>query len=90
MDYRISTITCISQLSNTINLDKLYKNVDINDNIKYIEYGIDNYKGFAKKKKLVIAKGSDFQITFLMVTVGISQIIASFLHPPEAERPAFD
>lgn len=50
MDYRISTITCISQLSNTINLDKLYKNVDINDNIKYIEYGIDNYKGFAKKR----------------------------------------
>lgn len=50
MDYRISTVTCISQLSNEINLTKLYENVNINNNIKYIEYGIDNYKGFAKKR----------------------------------------
>lgn len=46
---RISTMTCISKLSNNINLNILFDNLEINDNIRYIEHGENNYKGYAKK-----------------------------------------
>ena len=49
MDYRISTITCISKLSNKINLETFFKNIEINESIKYAEFGVNNYKGWAKK-----------------------------------------
>lgn len=46
---RISTMTAIGSLNNHIHLENLYKNVEINDTIKYIEYGCQGYKGFSKK-----------------------------------------
>ena len=47
---RISTITCILQISSDINLKKIYDSVPITEYIPFIEYGSDNIpKGFSKK-----------------------------------------
>ena len=47
---RISTITCILQISSDINLKKIYDSVPITEYIPFIEYGSDNVpKGFSKK-----------------------------------------
>ena len=47
---RISTITCILQISSDINLKKIYDSVPITKYIPFIEYGSDNIpKGFSKK-----------------------------------------
>jgi len=52
---RISTITALSQLNTNINLQKLFENIEIDDTIKFIEWGLDNRKGInhkeVKKKK---------------------------------------
>tara|TARA_Y100000996_G_scaffold413883_1_gene403226 strand:- start:26 stop:757 length:732 start_codon:yes stop_codon:yes gene_type:complete len=69
MDYRISTITCISELSNYIDLHKLYTNLEINDNIKYIEYGIDKYKGYAKKRGKKSRKSNKKKTFFNQLTI---------------------
>ena len=47
---RISTITCILQISSDINLKKIYDSVPITEYIPFIEYGSENIpKGFSKK-----------------------------------------
>ena len=47
---RISTITCILQISSDIDLKKIYASVPITKYIPFIEYGSDNIpKGFSKK-----------------------------------------
>ncbi len=47
---RISTITCILQISSDIDLKKIYDSVPITKYIPFIEYGSDNIpKGFSKK-----------------------------------------
>ena len=47
---RISTITCILQISSDINLKKIYDSVPITEYIPFIEYGVENgYKGFSIK-----------------------------------------
>ena len=47
---RISTITCILQISNDIDLKKVYEDVPITNYIPFIEYGAANTpKGFSKK-----------------------------------------
>jgi hypothetical protein len=49
-DLRISTITCILQISSDIDLKKIYDSVPITKYIPFIEYGSDNVpKGFSKK-----------------------------------------
>ena len=47
---RISTITAISQVSSPIDLERVYKEIPINEYIPFIEYGSDNEpRGFSKK-----------------------------------------
>ena len=42
MEYlRISTITGTAVIDTNINLTTLYEGLDINDQIKYIEYGLE-------------------------------------------------
>jgi len=49
-DLRISTITCILQISSDIDLKKIYDSVPITEYIPFIEYGAENVpKGFSKK-----------------------------------------
>ena len=40
---RISTITCILQISNDIDLKKVYEDVPITNYIPFIEYGIKGW-----------------------------------------------
>lgn len=51
MDHlRISTITCILQISSDINLKEIYDSVPITEYIPFIEFGSENQpKGFSKK-----------------------------------------
>tara|TARA_B100000900_G_scaffold156849_1_gene133338 strand:+ start:12084 stop:12830 length:747 start_codon:yes stop_codon:yes gene_type:complete len=46
---RISTMTAVSKLSDDINLQNLYDNLNINDIVKYIEFKENEPKGFSKK-----------------------------------------
>ena len=47
---KISTITCILQISDDIDLKKVYEEVPITNYIPFIEYGAANTpKGFSKK-----------------------------------------
>ena len=46
---RISTMTACTEITSNINLVKLYEQLDINENIRYVENGDNNYKGYAKK-----------------------------------------
>ena len=48
---RVSTMTAIGSLNNHIDLQKLYNKIEPNDIIKYINYGINGYKGESNKKK---------------------------------------
>jgi len=49
-DLRVSTITSILQISNDIDLRKIYDSVPITTYIPFIEYGAENIpKGFSKK-----------------------------------------
>lgn len=50
-DLRISTMTMISQITTNICLSKFYENIDINENIIYIEYGSNEPKGEPYKKR---------------------------------------
>ena len=45
----ISTITAVSKLNCDIDLQNLYDKIEINDTIKFIQYGNDNYKGYCNK-----------------------------------------
>ena len=51
MELRISTITGISKFSKEINLDNLYSSFEIDDIIKFIEYG-EKYMGEIDRKNL--------------------------------------
>ena len=42
-------MTAVSKLSDDINLQKLYDNLNINDVVKYIEFKENEPKGFSKK-----------------------------------------
>ena len=50
-DVRISTITEIGNLSEDINLNELFNTLEINDTVRYIEYGDMPPKGISNKKK---------------------------------------
>ena len=43
-------MTLVSQISTNINLMKLYENLEINDNFKFIEFGSNPIKGNIIKK----------------------------------------
>ena len=69
-DLRISTRTATSKINYMLNLKNIYDNIDIDDNIKYIEFGKEPVKGVSKKKisKKKAAKKKVFfnQITILV------------------------
>ena len=50
MNLRVSTMVRVGELNSLINLDKLYENLDINDQIKYIAFGSEKEKGEKFKK----------------------------------------
>tara|TARA_B100000427_G_C15386115_1_gene541130 strand:+ start:122 stop:892 length:771 start_codon:yes stop_codon:yes gene_type:complete len=72
---RISTITAVCELSNNINLQLLYNKLQINDTIKYIEYGNIpgsnkyNYKGYSVKNKKKTRKKNKRNIFFNQATI---------------------
>tara|TARA_B100000900_G_scaffold386548_1_gene377101 strand:+ start:1521 stop:2279 length:759 start_codon:yes stop_codon:yes gene_type:complete len=47
---RVSTITSVAELNTSIDLDLLFKNIELNENVKYIEKG-DQKKGDPINKK---------------------------------------
>ena len=49
-DFKISTITSIIKIASNLYLKILFENIDINENIAYIEYK-NKIKGFKEKKK---------------------------------------
>jgi TATA-box binding protein (TBP) (component of TFIID and TFIIIB) len=67
---RISTRTATSKINSTIDLKMIYDNLEIDDKIKYIEYGTDIQKGESKKiisdKKKLKKKVFFNQITILI------------------------
>tara|TARA_B100000900_G_scaffold379009_1_gene363588 strand:+ start:136 stop:900 length:765 start_codon:yes stop_codon:yes gene_type:complete len=46
---RISTITALSGFDTNIDLKSLYDNIEINDKIRFIQWGVDNTKGTTNK-----------------------------------------
>ena len=50
-EFQISTITSIIKIATHLNLKILFENIDINENIAYIEYK-NQIKGFKEKKKI--------------------------------------
>ena len=46
---RISTRTATSKINSTIDLKMIYDHLEIDDNVKYIEYGKDIPRGESKK-----------------------------------------
>ena len=50
-DLRISTMTAVSAINSDINLDNLYKNALINDDLTFIQHGSLGTKGESNKKK---------------------------------------
>ena len=48
---RISTITALSGFDTNIELKLLYDNIEIDDKIKFIQWGVDNTKGITNKVK---------------------------------------
>ena len=65
---RISTRTATSKINSTIDLKKLYDNLEINDNIKYIEYGSEICKG-ESKKVLSKKKKDNKKVFFNQITI---------------------
>ncbi len=50
-EFKISTITSIIRIASNLYLKILFENIDINENIAYIEYK-NQVKGFKEKKKI--------------------------------------
>ena len=48
-ELHVSTITAVSEINTDIELEKLYHNIPINEYIKFIQYGDDNYRGYSYK-----------------------------------------
>ena len=69
---RISTITSVAELNTTIDLEVLFKNIEINEKIKYIEKG-ELKKGSPNKKKRASRKAKK-------TTVFFNQVTLHFLH----------
>jgi TATA-box binding protein (TBP) (component of TFIID and TFIIIB) len=65
---RISTRTATSKINSTIDLKKLYDNLEIDDNIKYIEYGSEICKG-ESKKVLSKKKKENKKVFFNQITI---------------------
>lgn len=51
VELRLSTITAISKLSDSIDLSELFDKLTVDDNIKFLEYGV-KYKGTIDRKNL--------------------------------------
>lgn len=70
---RVSTITGLSQINTNINLQKLFDNIEINDTIKYVQWGLDNNKGINhkehKKKKRDSKKKKKKNVFYNQVTL---------------------
>ena len=70
---RISTMTAISSLNSDINLDNLYKNIEINDIVSFIQHGAQGSKGESKKLKRKSRKPNQKKTFFNQVTVHVFQ-----------------
>jgi TATA-box binding protein (TBP) (component of TFIID and TFIIIB) len=65
---RISTRTATSKINSTIDLKILYDNLELDENIKYIEYGIEVCKG-ESKKILSTKKKEKKKVFFNQITI---------------------
>ena len=69
---RISTMTAISSINSDINLDNLYKNIQINNDIPFIEHGAYGYKGESSKKKRKSRNPEKRKTFFNQVTIHVN------------------
>lgn len=69
---RISTMTAISSINSDINLDNLYKNIQINNDILFIEHGAHGYKGESNKNKRKTRKPEKKKTFFNQVTIHVN------------------
>ena len=65
---RVSTITSVAELNTPIDLEMLFKNIEINDKIKYIEKGELN-KGNPNKNKRKSRKSKKRTVFFNQATL---------------------
>jgi len=68
---RISTMTAISSLNTDINLDNLYKNMDFNETIPFIQHGSHGIKGESNKMKRKSRKPEKKKTFFNQVTLHV-------------------
>ena len=69
---RVSTMTAISSLNSNINLDNLYKNIQINNDILFIEHGSHGIKGESHKIKRKTRKPEKKKTFFNQVTIHVN------------------
>ena len=69
---RVSTITSVAELNTPIDLELLFKNIEINDKIKYIEKG-DLNKGEPNKNKRKSRKTKKNTVFFNQATIHFYQ-----------------
>ena len=69
---RISTMTAISSINSDINLDNLYKNIQINNDIPFIEHGAYGYKGESIKNKRKSRNPEKKKTFFNQVTIHVN------------------
>ena len=69
---RISTMTAISELNTDINLDNLYKNIQINNLVPYIQHGAYGTKGSSEKNKRKVRKPEKKKVFFNQVTMHVN------------------
>ena len=75
MDYlRISTITGTGALDTLLDLDELFKTLEINDIIQYMEYGCHNYKGYSKKLEKKKRKQKHTKVFYNQITLHVFHI----------------
>ena len=70
MDYlRISTITGTGALDTLLDLDELFKILEISDIIHYMDYGCNNYKGYSKKLEKKKRKKKNTKVFYNQITL---------------------
>ena len=69
---RVSTMTAISELNTDINLDNLYKNIQINNLVPYIQHGAYGAKGSSEKNKRKVRKPEKKKVFFNQVTMHVN------------------
>ena len=78
---RVSTITSILKISDTIDLQKVYDCIPISTYILFIEYGSENEpKGFSEKSLKKKRKKKKKKIFYNQITLHVMYVITCSVH----------